>query len=477
MIEQNIMQTNKTNLLLRWLHFYRGKSVLLFLVCFLLLSQHNAFAGPTEEAPVASNVVTNTIIVLGRQPIIAPIAYDANGPVSSYTLVSVPTSGTLHIGSSGGVLTAGTTLTTEQAANLYYTPPSILNLGILMLIEGTYTFSFTATDNTGKTSNNATYSIPVGESYTPNVPTPASVVSLYMPSSAGQTAIPALKATGGTIDGYRITSLPRSTDGVLYTSSTATGTRTAITELTSEGYYHLTLEQADNLWFDPEPTFEGKASFTYTASNTKSTSYSENTAYSVPTYSDAEINLLPVELTSFQATLTTFDAVRLSWETATEQNSDYFSIERSTDGRKFEAIGQVKGKGYSMILQSYSFVDAAPDNGTSYYRLRQVDKDDTYAYSAVVAARVTTKTKESKLLAYPNPTAADLTLRIETAQAEAVLVEVLDLQGKALVQKTINLEAGSNNVVLRLDELSSGVYLAEVKGQEIRLTERILKKQ
>jgi hypothetical protein len=456
---------------------YRSKVSLILLICFLVLCKHIAYADPAEEAPVASNVVANTITQTGRQPIHAPIAYDANGPIKSYTLVTVPASGSLYIGSSGGsALSAGTTLTAAQAANLYYTPPTQRALLLFtVLIEGTYAFTYTATDSDGVVSNTATYSIPVGATNTPASPTPATIIALYMPNSIDQAAIPGLVATGGTIDGYRITSLPRASEGVLYTSSTATGPRTAITELTN-GYYELTMDQANNLWFDPEPTFDGKATFTYTATNTQSTTYSGNATYTVPVYKDAEITPLPVELTGFKAAVSGRNTISLFWETATERNSDYFSVERSTDGRHFERTGAVKAKGHSSTLQGYTFTDTAPAQGTNYYRLRQVDLDGSFTFSAVVAARAAGSAVEGKLLAYPNSTAADLTLAIEGMQDEAVSIEVLDLLGKPHLQKAIKLKAANNTVPLDLTNLSSGVYLVMVRGRELRLTQRIVKR-
>ncbi|RAK02313.1 hypothetical protein LX87_00433 [Larkinella arboricola] len=97
-----------------------------------------------------------------------------------------------------------------------------------------------------------------------------------------------------------------------------------------------------------------------------------------------DADVLPVRLVDFGG-ITVDHQVRLGWQTSYEQNSDYFTIERSRDARAFEAIGRVSSKGFSERLQTYGFSDPAPLKGTNYYRLRQVDRDGTYAYSKIVA--------------------------------------------------------------------------------------------
>ncbi|TAL60780.1 MAG: hypothetical protein EPN85_06465 [Bacteroidetes bacterium] len=66
--------------------------------------------------------------------------------------------------------------------------------------------------------------------------------------------------------------------------------------------------------------------------------------------------LLPVELLSFSANCKN-NSVKLYWQTASEQNNDYFEVERSTDGKIFESIGNAKGAGNSSTISNYEFVN------------------------------------------------------------------------------------------------------------------------
>jgi hypothetical protein len=85
-----------------------------------------------------------------------------------------------------------------------------------------------------------------------------------------------------------------------------------------------------------------------------------------------EESFLPVRLQSFTAHLIE-DKVLLHWETASEHDSDYFSIQRIGANNQWESIGSLKAKGFSETSQKYQFVDDHPPLGRVYYRLMQWD--------------------------------------------------------------------------------------------------------
>jgi hypothetical protein len=97
--------------------------------------------------------------------------------------------------------------------------------------------------------------------------------------------------------------------------------------------------------------------------------------------------VLPVELVSFGATSIS-GRVLLNWETATENNNDYFVVERSANARDFRTVFSVHSKslnGNSTVRNYYSGYDNGPDPGTNYYRLKQVDRNHTYSFSDVIS--------------------------------------------------------------------------------------------
>src|SRR5690606_12895557 len=96
--------------------------------------------------------------------------------------------------------------------------------------------------------------------------------------------------------------------------------------------------------------------------------------------------LLPVKLIDFTATSKP-GGVELNWISAAEINSDYFGVEKSTDGVNFTEIGQVEAAGNSTVTTNYTFFDGQARDGDNFYRLKMVDNDLSYSYSIVVHIR------------------------------------------------------------------------------------------
>ena len=132
--------------------------------------------------------------------------------------------------------------------------------------------------------------------------------------------------------------------------------------------------------------------------------------------------ILPVELIEFDAAMDQ-DVVDLTWETATENNSDYFLVERSVNGYNWEVIGKVAASGNSLESQHYLTQDRSPLLGVSYYRLKEVDLDGNTVFS-----QVRTVNNTAQLLFYPNPVHG--VLMISGKMDENSEVEVLDIYGR-----------------------------------------------
>src|SRR5690606_10958019 len=125
---------------------------------------------------------------------------------------------------------------------------------------------------------------------------------------------------------------------------------------------------------------------------------------------------LPVELVYFTASVRNNQA-HLEWLTASELDNDRFEIERSSDARRFEKIGTVKGKGTTSLETKYQFTDRTPVEGTVYYRLKQVDHDGQFAYSNVIAVTAKGLARELTTQAYPNPFRDNIKVTLMAPQA------------------------------------------------------------
>lgn len=163
---------------------------------------------------------------------------------------------------------------------------------------------------------------------------------------------------------------------------------------------------------------------------------------------DAAINPLPVTLTSFAAVRQASGAVQVRWTTASEQHSDHFEVQRSTDAVAFATIATEVAHGSTVQTQAYGKLDATAPASKLYYRLKEVDTDGSAQYSPVVALGVNEAAATLQL--YPNPTRDRLVVPTATGQQ----VQVLDVTGRLL--QTIALPpSGEVNVVA----LPAGTYL------------------
>ena len=160
---------------------------------------------------------------------------------------------------------------------------------------------------------------------------------------------------------------------------------------------------------------------------------------------------LPVNLSSFTSAVKN-NAVVLNWATALENNNSGFYVERSTDNKTFSSLGFVKSQavnGNSTSLLNYAFTDNSPSNGVNYYRLKQVDINNTSTYSATVSQTITNLV----LKLFPNPAASEITISGAAANAQFVITNLL-----GQVVKT------SNNPNMSVANLPAGIYLVQVNS-------------
>lgn len=181
--------------------------------------------------------------------------------------------------------------------------------------------------------------------------------------------------------------------------------------------------------------------------------------------------VLPVALTSFSADYYKGE-VFLNWATAREDHHAYFSLERSVDGRQWEAFQRVSSSLPAEDTGSednhYAAEDPAPPVGQVYYRLRQVDLDETSALYGPLSVTVPETT--TAVSVYPNP-ARDL-LWVD-APTTADKFSVIDVRGKEWLTGSL---ADGQATSINTSRLPAGVYLLRaLKTNNIVSTSRWIK--
>jgi len=177
--------------------------------------------------------------------------------------------------------------------------------------------------------------------------------------------------------------------------------------------------------------------------------------------------IVPVNYGSFNAVKKGATSV-LTWTTESEVNNERFDVQRSADGQTFAVIGQVAGNGNSNARNEYEFVDERPLEGKNYYRLAQVDFDNTENLSEIKTVVFQTN---RELGLYPNPASSLVYLKLTD---DVSSVDILDVSGKKL--KSIDALETST---IDLKDLTNGVYLArflDANGNEISSKKLIVSK-
>jgi hypothetical protein len=160
---------------------------------------------------------------------------------------------------------------------------------------------------------------------------------------------------------------------------------------------------------------------------------------------------LPVAFKSFSA-LRLRDNVNLKFETAWEQNSAGFAIERNVNGSWAQVgyLNSLSVNGNSSDLLTYTFTDVNNTKGISQYRIRQVDLDNKSKYSEIRTVRG--QEQLGQVIVYPNPS-IDGTVNVSFEDATPKDVTVADMSGRIVKQMK---GVTSNNITIT--NLTPGMY-------------------
>ena len=163
--------------------------------------------------------------------------------------------------------------------------------------------------------------------------------------------------------------------------------------------------------------------------------------------------VMPIELVYFEA-YNSGDQMYFKWQTASELNNDYFTIECSTDAEDFEPLATVQGSGTTNYTVDYDYQYRLNYVGTMYYRLKQTDYDGSSTYSKTEAVTFAAKAvkKTDDFTIYPNPAVDFVTI----AGGEYESVAFVSADGKIVSEQAQQnrhsvemLPKGLNVVVIR----------------------------
>ncbi len=162
-------------------------------------------------------------------------------------------------------------------------------------------------------------------------------------------------------------------------------------------------------------------------------------------------NPLPIEMGDFSAKCVE-DIVILKWQTLSERNNAFFSIEGSDDMQNWEQVTSKEGIGNSSNLVNYTTFTSKKK---AFYRIVQFDTDGNKKQFDPI--QLNCDSNEAFQL-YPNPIEDLVNIRSDKSLSS---IKIFDLQGKLIFTKDFTNE-NSFFTQINTDFLISGIYFFEV---------------
>lgn len=168
------------------------------------------------------------------------------------------------------------------------------------------------------------------------------------------------------------------------------------------------------------------------------------------------------------------DGTRLDWTVHTEINVSHYEIERSTDGVSFSKIGSVTAQAKDGVLY-YTYFDAMAAAGVNFYRVRNVDLDGKYSYSAIVKVSGG-KAASERTAVYPNPVQnGRVNLQTGNLVKGIYTIEVFNATGQQVYNKMINHSGGTAVHSIQLPAtIKAGIYHIQLKGGDVKEVKQFL---
>lgn len=179
-------------------------------------------------------------------------------------------------------------------------------------------------------------------------------------------------------------------------------------------------------------------------------------------------NTLAVSGLDFNARKKDDHTVILNWLTYSETNNKGFVVERSKDGITFDSVGFVTSLSVAGKGANYVFKDMPAGGGKLFYRLEQVNLDNTYQLSSIKFIQLD---NINYIKIYPNPVKDILSINTSYTFHNSQL-NIYDMSGHLVMKKSLT---GSGTSTLSIKNLPSGFYKAKIFDSNNNISFRFLK--
>ena len=183
---------------------------------------------------------------------------------------------------------------------------------------------------------------------------------------------------------------------------------------------------------------------------------------------------MPLELIDFTGSMKEKNTNELNWTTATEENTAYFIVEKSSNGMDFKTESEkIKAAGNSTTTKTYQWVD---NNSflKNYYRLQMVDLDGKTTYSKTILVEKETK-NQPQVEIFPNPTSDFLFINYSLNSPEIVQIEIYNTTGQLIESPRFMGKEGLNQNKIAINEYEKGIYFVKIQTNHSVSTKKLIK--
>jgi len=198
------------------------------------------------------------------------------------------------------------------------------------------------------------------------------------------------------------------------------------------------------------------------------------------TFDDGEVEDYTINITSggnglvvdpdaailFLSTVRLNGGIQINWVTNTEQQNDYFEIERSADGVDFENLKTVYSSSQSTAATYYQELDDRPLPGINYYRIQQYAVDGSFKYSGVDMIMYDIDNERFKI--FPNPATNEVYVNMKAEAGLPAVIKIYNAKGQQVLEQIIG-TIPRDPFRIDLGNYHNGIYTITVKVSDFQI--------
>jgi hypothetical protein len=183
---------------------------------------------------------------------------------------------------------------------------------------------------------------------------------------------------------------------------------------------------------------------------------------------------LPVSPINFDVVRNGF-RIEAIWSITSKLHHNYFTLERSRNGKKFEKVSVIDAMSSINNLIQYLETDNQPLKGISYYRLKLTGQNNESTYSNSIKVNYTFAEKRQTNVVRKPLTSADLKLFLKNENNAEILMVLRDANGNEVYSKVI--VAVENSEITGIDpenKLAAGTYIITATSNNLLYNQKLI---